>query len=67
MALILNYAGRINVITGPNYSGKSVYVKQVSCKMVIIRQNLEQRCISDAHMIGRNEQDRKISRPEDII
>jgi DNA mismatch repair ATPase MutS len=23
------FIGRINIITGPNYSGKSIYIKQV--------------------------------------
>lgn len=29
MLLVVEFSGKVNIITGPNYSGKSIYVKQV--------------------------------------
>lgn len=30
---IIYFPGRINIITGPNYSGKSIYIKQVELSL----------------------------------
>lgn len=46
---ISNY-GRINIITGPNYSGKSIYVKQVA--LVVFLSHIGSFVPADAAIIG---------------